>query len=87
MHDYGKGAIAYFGDVNGEDETLGLVAAFIESRSPRLPIDCFAGLDETTFSALMQLKGDGNSYFQEDKLDEAITSYQSALEMFGSNVG
>eukprot|EP00978_Attheya_sp_CCMP212_P033038 scaffold131592_cov60-Attheya_sp.AAC.3 len=45
MHDYGKGTIAYFGDVHGEDQTLWLVSALVESRSPRSPIDCFTSLD------------------------------------------
>lgn len=39
VHDFGVGAIAYFGDVNAEDQTVALVAAFVESRSPTLPID------------------------------------------------
>jgi hypothetical protein len=39
MHDYGKGVIANFGDVNAEHQTIHLVDAFITSRSPTLPID------------------------------------------------
>lgn len=38
MHDYGKGVIAYFGDVNAEHQTIHLVDAFVTSRSPTLPI-------------------------------------------------
>ena len=30
MHEYGKGVVAYFGDVNAERETIWLVAAFVE---------------------------------------------------------
>jgi len=33
MHEYGKGIIAYFGDVNAEDKTIQLVAAFVQSRA------------------------------------------------------
>ena len=39
VHDFGEGAIAYFGDVNAEDQTIALVAAFVESRSPKQPVD------------------------------------------------
>ncbi len=39
VHDYGKGAIAYFGDVNVEFQTIALVAAFVESRAPNIPIE------------------------------------------------
>jgi hypothetical protein len=39
VHDFGKGVIAYFGDVNAEDQTIALVAAFVESRSPKSPIE------------------------------------------------
>jgi hypothetical protein len=39
MHEYGKGVIAYFGDVNAEDHTIELVAAFVESRSPSKPVN------------------------------------------------
>lgn len=38
VHDFGKGAIAYFGDMNLEEQTIALVAAFLESRSPESPI-------------------------------------------------
>ena len=39
MHEYGKGVIAYFGDVNAEHQTIELVAAFVESRAPRHPVE------------------------------------------------
>jgi len=39
MHDYGKGVIAYFGDVNAEHQTIHLVDAFVTSCSPTLPVD------------------------------------------------
>lgn len=39
VHDFGQGVIAYFGDVNAEDQTIALVAAFVESRAPTLPIE------------------------------------------------
>jgi hypothetical protein len=38
VHDFGKGAIAFFGIVNAEEQTIALVAAFLESRSPKSPI-------------------------------------------------
>ena len=64
MHEYGKGVIAYFEDVNGETETLWLVAAFIESRAPKLPIDNFSSLSGSEFAEVKQLKDAGNSEFQ-----------------------
>lgn len=87
MHNYGKGSIAYFGDVNAEDETLWLVSAFLESRSPKHPIDCFSGIDNATFSTIMQLKEEGNNFFKNGELDQAIPCYQSALDEFGTKLG
>lgn len=37
VHDFWEGAIAYFGDVNAEDQTIALVAAFY--CSPKQPVD------------------------------------------------
>jgi hypothetical protein len=87
MHEYGKGAIAYFGDVNGEAETLWLVAAFIESRAPKLPIDIFSSLSESEFAEVKQLKDAGNSEFGASNLDQAVANYNSALDLFGSRLG
>ena len=57
VHDFGKGVIAYFGDVNAEDQTIALVAAFVESRAPNLPIesDMDSALpgDEVVFQGLI----------------------------------
>jgi hypothetical protein len=79
MHEHGKGVIAYFGDVNAEDQTIELVAAFIESRAPRQPIDCFSGLEQITFVAILQLKEEGNEHFTSGRIDDAIVSYKAAL--------
>jgi tetratricopeptide (TPR) repeat protein len=87
MHDYGEGVIAYFGDVNAEDHTIELVAAFVESRSPRLPIDCFSELDQSVFTAISRLKEEGNAFFKEGMIDEALLSYKLALEKFGHKIG
>ena len=87
VHDYGKGTIAYFGDVNAEQETIWLVAAFVESRSPKLPIDCFSSIDASTFAEITQLKEEGNELFKAGDLDQALSSYQSALEKFRSKMG
>jgi len=87
MHDYGKGVIAYFGDVNAEHETIWLVAAFVESRSPKLPIDCFSRIDDQAFSEILQLKEEGNASFKNGSLDEAMTSYDAALDKFGKKLG
>jgi len=87
MHEYGKGVIAYFGDVNGEDQTLWLVASFVESRSPQCPIDCFSALTETEFSEALRLKEKGNDAFKNGQLDEAITCYDTALGKFGKVLG
>lgn len=87
MHEYGKGVIAYFGDVNAEDQTIELVAAFVESRSPRLPIDCFSRLDQSAFTAILALKEEGNTYFKDGIIDKAIASYKRALEKFGHKDG
>ncbi len=46
MHDYGKGVIAYFGDVNAEHQTIHLVDAFVTSCSPTLPVDWFSRIDD-----------------------------------------
>jgi len=86
-HDYGKGSIAYFGDVNAEHETIWLVAAFVESRSPKLPIDCFSGINEDAFAEITQLKEEGTESFKEGSLDHALASYQLALEKFGPKLG
>lgn len=87
MHDYGKGSIAYFGDVNAEHETIWLVAAFVESRSPKLPIDCFSSVDASTFADITQLKEEGNKSFKGGNLHEALATYQSALDKFGRKLG
>lgn len=87
MHEHGKGVIAYFGDVNGEDETIQLVAAFVQSRAPKLPVDCFAGLTEEEFNAIKELKEQGNAAFQTGKLNEALELYQQALKTFGARLG
>jgi hypothetical protein len=87
MHEYGKGAIAYFGDVNGEAETLWLVAAFIESRAPKLPIDIFSSLSASEFAEVKQLKDAGNSEFGASNLEQAVANYKSALDIFGSRLG
>mmetsp|Transcript_6053 Transcript_6053/g.9598 ORF Transcript_6053/g.9598 Transcript_6053/m.9598 type:complete len:253 (+) Transcript_6053:542-1300(+) len=87
MHTCGKGCIAYFGDVNAEDQMLWLVSSFVESRYPKLPVDCFSSNDDKTFSEIIQLKRDDNTLFKEGKLDEAITKCQLALEKFGPKLG
>lgn len=87
MHDYGKGAIAYFGDVNGEDATLWLVAAFIKSRSPKLPIDKLSGLSESEYANVTQLKEQGNKEFGASNLEQAKSEYKSALDVFGCRLG
>jgi hypothetical protein len=87
MHEYGKGVIAYFGDVNAENETLWLVSAFVESRAPRLPIDNLSGIDENMFSGAMKLKEEGNGFFKTGKLDRAEQSYKAALAQFGKKLG
>mmetsp|Transcript_5103 Transcript_5103/g.5799 ORF Transcript_5103/g.5799 Transcript_5103/m.5799 type:complete len:397 (+) Transcript_5103:132-1322(+) len=87
MHEYGKGIIAYFGDVNAEAETLWLVAAFIESRSPKVPIDVFSALSESDFTEVMQCKENGNIAFGASDLDRAETQYKAALDIFGSRRG
>jgi hypothetical protein len=87
MHEYGKGAIAYFGDVNGEAETLWLVAAFIQSRAPKLPIDTFSSLSGSEFAEVKQLKDDGNSEFGASNLEQAVANYKSALDIFGRRLG
>ena len=73
MHEYGKGSIAYFGDVNAEKETIWLVSAFIESRSPALPIDCFSSIDESTFGEINRLKEEGSESFKAGDLDQALS--------------
>lgn len=87
IHDHGKGSIAYFGDVNAEPETIWLVAAFVESRAPKLPIDCFSSIDELAFSEITELKEEGNGSFKAGSLDEALASYRLALENFGPKLG
>ena len=87
MHEYGKGTIAYFGDVNAETETPWLVAAFIESRSPKLPINNFSALSASEFSKVIQHKEDGNVAFGGSNLDLAETQYNFALDIFGSRLG
>ena len=63
------------------------MAAFVESRSPKLPIDCFSTIDYETFSEISKLKDEGNVSFKDGRLDEAITSYQAALDKFGKKLG
>ena len=87
MHEYGKGVIAYFGDINDETETLWLVASFIASRAPKLPIDCFSSLSDVEFSQVIQFKESGNIDFGASELDQAEVHYQSALEIYGLKLG
>jgi hypothetical protein len=87
MHEYGKGAIAYFGDVNAETETLWLVASFIASRAAKLPVDCFSCLSDVEFVQVIQHKEDGNNDFGASRLDQAEAHYKSALDVFGRKLG
>ena len=87
MHEYGKGVIAYFGDVNAEVETLWLVEAFIESRAPKLPIDNYSSIDIPEFAEIKRLKEAGNVEFGASNLEQAEAMYKSALEIFGSRLG
>eukprot|EP00978_Attheya_sp_CCMP212_P022775 scaffold68492_cov52-Attheya_sp.AAC.3 len=57
------------------------------SRSPRLPIDCFASLDESVFATILELKTDGNDSFQKGKLDDAKEAYQTAIQQYGAKLG
>jgi tetratricopeptide (TPR) repeat protein len=87
VHDYGKGSIAYFGDCNAEHQTIWLVAAFLESRSPKFPIDCFASIDENIFVEITQLKDIANEYFKVGDFDDELEAYLLALEKFGTKLG
>jgi hypothetical protein len=87
VHEYGKGSVAYFGDCNAEDQTIWLVAAFLESRSPKLPIDCFSHIDEDIFVEISRLKDIANESFKERDLDGALATYLLALEKFGTKLG
>lgn len=87
MHDYGKGCVAYFGDVNCETTTVQLVEAFLMSRCPQQSIDCFAGLDPDTFAEVIKLKGKGNDAFKQGKLSTAINYYTAGIETYGSSKG
>jgi len=87
MHEFGKGVIAYFGDVNAEDATLHLVSAFIESRAPKLPVDCFAHLEEDVFEQILELKTKGTAAFSEGNLHEAEKLYKQAVELYGFKLG
>ncbi len=77
VHDFGDGVIAYFGDVNAEDQTIALVAAFVESRSPVSPIEsnmesALPG-DKVTFQGLI---GAAHLNGTEGKLIKFIDSEQ-----------
>jgi hypothetical protein len=87
VHDYGKGSIAYFGDVNAEHQTIWLVAAFLECRSPKFPIDFFSSIEENTFVEITQLKDIANESFKGGDLDGALATYLLALEKFGTKLG
>ncbi len=87
VHDFGKGAIAYLGDVNAEHQTIWLVAAFVESRSPKLPIDCFSNIGEIIFTEVIQLKGTACESFKAGDLDSALATYLLALEKFAKKMG
>ena len=79
VHNYGKGRIAYFGDVNGEKETAELVAAFCRGahQSPKpSPVVADATLPCET------LKNEGNAHFATSRYKEALKCYDAAL--FGS---
>ena len=87
MHDYGKGCVAYFGDVNAEQETIWLVAAFVESRAPKFPIDCFSRIEDGAFQEVIHLKDEGNDLFKAGELNQALDKYASALDKFGTKLG
>jgi len=87
-HNYGKGVIAYFADVNGEPETMWLVAAFVQSRAPRMPIDSsVSGIQEQAFQDAMKLKQQGNDAFQGGNMERAEGCYLAALAIFGEKIG
>lgn len=87
MHDFGKGAIAFFGDVNAEEPTLWLVGAFVQSRSPKLPVDAFCALHNDEFEKAIQWKEEGNTAFGNIDLHLAEEKYRSALDIFGTRLG
>jgi hypothetical protein len=87
MHEHGKGAIVYLGDVNAEEQTIWLTAAFIESRAPKLPIDCFSRIEDDTFTEITRLKKEGGELFNKGDLDGAMKSYESAMKLYGSKLG
>ena len=82
VHEYGEGAIAYFGDVNGEDPTLWLIAAFLESRAPNRPIDNRSELSEADFEAVMLHKKEGNESFGASDWDLAEQDYSAAIAVY-----
>jgi hypothetical protein len=87
MHNHGKGALAYFGDVNAEEQTIWLVAAFVESRAPKLPIDCFSHIEDEVFAEITRLKDKGGGLFKKGDLDGALKSYEAAVKLYGNKLG
>ena len=87
MHEHGKGSIVYFGDVNAEVQTLFLVADFIHSRTPKLPIDILSNLSESEFLQVSKLKEEGNAEFGASNLDLSKVKYESALDIYGQSLG
>jgi hypothetical protein len=87
MHNYGKGCVAYLGDVNCETETVELLLAFCHSRCPPKAIDCFAGIDPDGFAAILDQKDKGNAAFKDGNLQGAISFYNAAIKGYGLSKG
>jgi len=64
-----------------------LVAAFVDSHSPKLPIDCFSNIGEIIFAEVTQLKGTACESFKVGDLDSAMATYLLALEKFAKKMG
>lgn len=90
VHAYGAGAIAYYGDVNCQPETVLRVAAFVASRRPAEPV-AFA-IDEDSSRRAEEHKTRGNALFKQGASDAsqyagAIAAYDEALAAFGPRAG
>ena len=91
-HQFGTGAVAFFGDVNCEGRTSELVAAFVAGAAKEAPVAAWAiasklQLDADAYASAMLAKSAGNTAFGGGDYTGAIARYDEALALYGDKKG
>lgn len=87
IHEYGKGCIAYFGEVDCQAETIKLLTGFVTNRSQANPVDAFARLGTGCLELIRLHKEKGNDNFRNGDILEAVECYGTALAVYGEKAG